>query len=106
MASRQRKPFRPVGTGPRQGAGTNPYKAAPAAVPGAIQRRNQGIKLILFGLPFVIIPGWVLYERFILHKERQRQTGEMMPDGTVREWLQWEIEERDDTWLTRIFGKG
>ncbi|ODQ77332.1 hypothetical protein BABINDRAFT_10234 [Babjeviella inositovora NRRL Y-12698] len=74
----------------------NPYdKTNKPPVPLELQKRAKGLKLIMFGLPVFIISSYVLFERKVMGKERRVQTGEMMPDGTIREFEAWEIKEKD-----------
>lgn len=84
----------------------NPYdKANKPPVPLEIQKRAQGLRLIMFGLPVFLVTAFVLFERKVMGKERRVQTGEMRLDGSFREYEAWEVKEKDRNLLTRIFGK-
>ncbi|CAY69254.1 Hypothetical protein PAS_chr2-1_0614 [Komagataella phaffii GS115] len=75
-------------------------------LPKEVIQRGRYIQLIIFGLPLVILPGYELYQRIFNGKERKIQQGEILSDGTLREFSEYEkYEVHKNSWLTRIFGE-
>lgn len=83
----------------------------PAGAQNAIKKnvmdpkKQQSIKLILIGIPIMVVSSYMLYKRLVLGEEKRRQVGEMTPDGQLRFFNQQELIEKErETWFTTIFG--
>ncbi|ODV98369.1 hypothetical protein PACTADRAFT_848 [Pachysolen tannophilus NRRL Y-2460] len=75
-------------------------------IPKEVVHRAKSIRLMLLSLPFLIFPGIELYNRLALGKERKIQIGEILEDGTLREFGELEKLEKDkQTWGTWLFGE-
>lgn len=78
------------------------WKKAPAAV----KTRYNGIFLVLFSIPLILLPGWELYRRLGGKSTKKVQQGEILEGKQVRKFDEvekWQTEK--DSLLYKIFGK-
>ena len=78
------------------------WKKAPAAV----KNRYNGIFLILFSIPILLLPGWELYRRINGKSTKKVQEGEVIEGRTVRKFDEaekWQVER--NSIMYKIFGK-
>lgn len=74
--------------------------------PKAVKTRYNGIFMILFSIPILIIPGWELYRRMEGKSTKKVQQGELLENKQVRrfdEAEKWQVER--DSLMYKIFGR-
>lgn len=78
------------------------WKLAPAAV----KSRYNGIFLVLFSIPFILLPGWELYRRLGGKSTKKVQQGEIVEGKQVRKFDEvekWQVEK--ESFMYKIFGR-
>ncbi|ODV77846.1 uncharacterized protein CANTADRAFT_26870 [Suhomyces tanzawaensis NRRL Y-17324] len=78
------------------------WKKAPAAV----KTRYRGIYLILFSIPFIVIPSIEMYRRLEGKSTKKIQQGELLEGQTVRKYDEsekWKVEK--ESWMYKLFGR-
>lgn len=74
--------------------------------PKAVKTRYNGIFLVLFSIPFILLPGWELYRRLGGKSTKKVQEGEILEGHQVRKFDEvekWNVEK--ESWMYKIFGK-
>lgn len=78
------------------------WKKAPAAV----KTRYNGIFLVLFSIPFILLPGWELYRRLGGKSTKKVQQGEIVEGKQVRKFDEvekWTVEK--ESLMYKLFGR-
>lgn len=74
--------------------------------PSAVKKRYNGIFLILFSIPILLLPGWELYRRINGTSTKKVQEGEVIEGKKVRKFDEaekWQVEK--NSIMYKIFGK-
>lgn len=74
--------------------------------PKEVRTRYRGIFLILFSIPFILLPGWEMGKRVTGHSTKKVQEGEILENGVVRKFDEaekWKTEK--ESLMYKIFGK-
>lgn len=74
--------------------------------PRALKRRYNGVFLILFSIPVMLLPGWELYKRLEGKSTKKIQQGEIIEGKEVRKFDEaekWLVEK--NSIMYKIFGK-
>lgn len=74
--------------------------------PTAVKRRYNGIFLILFSIPILLLPGWELYRRINGKSTKKVQEGEVLEGKKVRKFDEaekWQVEK--NSIMYKIFGR-
>lgn len=74
--------------------------------PKAVKTRYNGIFMILFSIPIMLLPGWELYRRIEGKSTKKVQEGEILEGKQVRrfgETEKWQVEK--DSLMYKIFGR-
>lgn len=74
--------------------------------PSAVKTRYNGIFLVLFSIPFILLPGWEMYRRLGGKSTKKVQQGEIVEGKQVRkfdETEKWQVEK--ESFMYKIFGR-
>lgn len=74
--------------------------------PSAVKKRYNGIFLVLFSIPFILLPGWELYRRLGGKSTKKVQQGEIVEGKQVRKFDEvekWNVEK--DSIMYKLFGR-